>query len=270
MTSDRPMALGPRYWGALSVASVFGATGGDVLSHDGGLGHWRGVPVLLLLSWTVVRAGRRGPLNRELAYWTVVVLVRAMATNVADLAIHDAHLRQPALLALLVGWMLAAASWPVRAGNAGGAAPGLPDTRGGYWPALLGAGTLGTMLGDDASYRFGLPVASAGLGAMLGVTLLLRGCARNRARGPAAVPAFVKIGYWTTVTVARTAGTSVGDLLADRGGLGLAGSALAEGALLAATLLVWPRPGRLPAGSTATNGMREGRVPGTIGHLDER
>ena len=54
MTIDRPMDLGPRYWAALSVASVFGATGGDVLSHDLGLGHWRGVPVLLLLGVVVV------------------------------------------------------------------------------------------------------------------------------------------------------------------------------------------------------------------------
>ena len=68
MTTGRPMALGPRYWTALAVASVFGATGGDVLSRDFGLGHWRGVPVLLLLGFIVVRAGRRGLLHPELAY----------------------------------------------------------------------------------------------------------------------------------------------------------------------------------------------------------
>ena len=49
------------------------------------------------------------------------------------------------------------------------------------------------------------------------------------------------------MVTARTAGTSVGDLLADRSGLGLAGSAAVEGVLLVIVLVVGkarrPSPG---------------------------
>ncbi len=38
-----------RYWTALVLASIAGANLGDFGSHDLGLGHWRGVPVLLLM-----------------------------------------------------------------------------------------------------------------------------------------------------------------------------------------------------------------------------
>ena len=235
----RPIALGARYWTALSIASVFGATLGDVLSRDLHLGHWRGMPPLLLLGWLAVRGGRRGWLDRTLAYWGAVALVRAMATNLADLAAHDAHLPQPALLAGLAAAMLAGLAWPVRPGAAGGPAPGLPDTRGGYWLVLFLAGTLGTVLGDDCSGRLGLGGASAGLGAILGVAFLLR-----RLLPPA--PRAAKAGYWATVVAARTAGTSVGDLLADRTGLGLAGSAALEGVLLVGVLVVGKARGPAP------------------------
>ncbi len=238
-TVGHPTALGPRYWTALSIASVFGATLGDVLSHDLHLGHWRGVPPLLLLCWLVVRGGRRGWLSRTLAYWSAVALVRAMATNVADLATHDMHLPQSMLLAGLATAMLAALAWPVRRRGGGGPMRGLPDTSGSYWGVLFLAGTLGTVLGDDGSDRFGLGGASAGLGAILGAALLLRWLL------PPA-PRTAKAGYWATVVTARTAGTSIGDLLADRTGLGLAGSAVFEGVLLVIVLVVWKARGSAP------------------------
>ncbi len=237
MTADRAVPLGPRYWTGLSIASVFGATLGDVLSHDLRLGHWRGVLPLLLLAWLAVHGGRRGWLYRELAYWGAVVLVRAMATNIADLGAHDAHLRQPVLLATLAGAILAGA-W-LRPASAGGAAPppGLPDTRGAYWILLFLAGVLGTVLGDDSSHRLGLVIASAALGTMLGLALLSRRLLRD-----VPMPGVVaRTGYWATVAAARTAGTSVGDLIADHSGLGLAGSAAAEGLLMLGTLRAWPR-----------------------------
>lgn len=237
-TNSRTASLGPRYWAGLSIASVFGAGLGDVLSHDLRLGHWRGVPPLALLFWLARQGGRAGWLGTQAAYWSAVVVVRAAATNVADLASHDLRIDTPLLIAGLAALMLAvlleAASW--RPGGAGRpAAPAqadLPGTGGPYWLVLFLAGTLGTVLGDDTSGRFGLVAASILLCAVLSLLFVLR--ARGAASGRA--------GYWTTVLAARSAGTSVGDLLADRTPLGLAGSTALEGLLLVGLLLAWPRP----------------------------
>ena len=41
-------ALGPRYWVALCLASIFGANSGDFFAHDIGLGHLAGLPFLAI------------------------------------------------------------------------------------------------------------------------------------------------------------------------------------------------------------------------------
>ena len=41
--------LGPRFWAALCLASIFGANVGDFFAHDLGLGHLGGLPFLARL-----------------------------------------------------------------------------------------------------------------------------------------------------------------------------------------------------------------------------
>lgn len=234
MRAALSQTLGARYWTALSIASVFGAGLGDVISRDLHAGHWRGVLPLAVLFWLILRGRRVGWIGAEAAYWSAVSIVRAGATNVADLATHDVFvLNNGMVIAGLAALMLAALLWPRRSGAAPAATPaGLPDTSGPYWLVLFLAGTLGTVLGDDSSDRLGLPGASILLCTLLAGTFGLR--ASNGLPG--------KAGYWITVLAARTAGTSLGDLIADRTPLGLAGSTAAEGLLLLLVLLAWPRP----------------------------
>ena len=42
-------SIGPRYWTALCIASVFGANMGDYFAKDLGLGHVNGLPILAVL-----------------------------------------------------------------------------------------------------------------------------------------------------------------------------------------------------------------------------
>ena len=39
-------SLGPRFWAALCLASIFGANMGDYFAHNLGLGHVAGLPFL--------------------------------------------------------------------------------------------------------------------------------------------------------------------------------------------------------------------------------
>lgn len=233
MTTSSPRS-GPDvgYWAALSVASVFGASLGDVISHDLHLGHWRGLLPLCLLLGAIRGGAARAWLGIPAAYWLSVVIIRAGATNVADLASHDLRLGSMALVGVLGVPFLWAMSVRDRATSiAATRQHGLPDTGTRYWITLFLAGTLGTVLGDDASGLYGQEAASILLCAMVLVLVLLR--QRAVVDGTR--------GYWSTVLGARTAGTSVGDLLADHTSLGLAGSTAATGLLLIAMLSArWP------------------------------
>lgn len=230
--------LGARYWVAMSVASVFGASLGDFISHDLHLGHWRGLPPLaVLLALTLLAAGRNRA--RVVAfYWLAVVIIRAAATNIGDLATHDLHLSDHALIGALAILLVLLALVPARIGQSARIVPevqtrcsaGVPETSMPYWITLFLAGTLGTVLGDDASDRYGMMAASIALSVVLGALFWLR--QRMNAAG--------KGSYWLTVLAARTAGTSVGDLLASRAGFGLGLPATTAGAgLLLAGLLLF-------------------------------
>ncbi|MCQ8277925.1 hypothetical protein NFI95_05635 [Acetobacteraceae bacterium KSS8] len=194
---------GPRYWTALCLASLLGADLGDQVAHDLHLGHWQGVFPLALLLAATISLHRRSAVATGAFFWASVVLLRIVATNIADLLTHDLHWRQAGLIAVL---FVAFASAGARA------TPLRTDRR--FWTALFLAGTLGTVLGDDASHLAGLEVASATLALATALGFALTAGA-DRATGRL---------YWPLVLLIRTAGTSIADALADRSGLGLDGS----------------------------------------------
>ena len=224
MRSASIPATGPRYWAALSAASVFGANGGDSFAHELHLGHWRGLFPLALALAATLGMERRAKRGHEAYYWLAIVVVRTAATNLADLATHDFRLGY-AGLSLVLTLVLAAVA------ATGKPAPGasMPAANGSYWAGMLTAGTLGTALGDGTADGLGLGVAA---GSLL-LCLILAGVFTLRARAAWAGAGF----YWVTVVAVRTAGTTVGDLAADTTGL-LTSTAL-SGALMLGLLAVW-------------------------------
>ncbi len=84
-TSPRPLA-GPRYWVALSIASVFGANTGDFVAKYLHLGHAGGLLPLAAILAVILVAERRDTTVHQAYYWLAIIVNRTAATNLADFA----------------------------------------------------------------------------------------------------------------------------------------------------------------------------------------
>jgi uncharacterized membrane-anchored protein len=234
-----------RYWTAIAMASLFGTNLGDLYAHDSGLGLIGGVPILAALAAVVFFIERRDQTPRELYYWLLIIVIRTGATNLAD---YFKHQMPWAVFGALLTVLLVGFAWASTRGNAlaeqrAEERRGMPQTGAAYWSAMLSAGVFGTFFGDVAQHLIGQGTASIVLLALLLVTLAIW-----RAQGASRIWL-----YWLTVAVARTAGTAMGDFLAesDSLALGLPVATLITGAVFTTILLFWPRQSKMepaPAG----------------------
>ena len=229
-----------RYWTGILLASIFGTNLGDFYAHESGLGIGWGLALLTALAAAVFVVEHFENRRHELYYWLVIILIRTGATNIADYLAFRVRIPLPALtLGLIV--LLCGFAWLSTLGGGGEelAQGALAKTNAGYWFAMLTAGVFGTVEGDICSHAVGQGVASILLGAVLGAVLLV-GRRRSAATGVALYARLVPL-YWTTVAVARTAGTSMGDRLAENHMLhiGLSLSTLITGATFVGTLVFW-------------------------------
>ncbi len=216
----------PRYWIAITLASVFGANLGDFCSHVLGLGHVRGLPVLAAVFVVILLAERRVRFGTTGFYWMAVVTLRTAATNLSDFVTHDLGLRSIAFVLVLTALVAAmVALGRTRQDPTGD----LPDTGGLYWLTMLTAGTLGTAMGDFCADGIGLGPSAAGWLVVWAAAL------PTVARWPGLRS------YWATIVVVRTLGTNLGDLAAGRAGLalGLKLSTALTGLALTALLTAW-------------------------------
>lgn len=225
-----------RYWAGIALASIFGTNLGDYYAHESGLGLIGGVPILVVLFLAVYAVERFDRARHDAYYWLCIIIMRTGATNIADYMAGRRGLHIDRLvLSLGLGLLLAAlALWAGRAARAAdGPAVGkaLPDTDARYWVTMLTAGVFGTVLGDYCQHIAGQGPAALGLAVLLAVALAAYG------RG-----VLISVwGYWLTVAVARTAGTAIGDWLAETKSLnlGLPLSTLLTGLAFVAVLVLW-------------------------------
>jgi uncharacterized membrane-anchored protein len=231
--------LGPRYWTALCLASIFGANMGDYFARNLGLGHVAGLPFLALAFAIVIVSERFDRAVRQAYYWVAIIIVRTAATNFADFACGDMKLPRvwviaglTALLAvaLVVSWQLV---WR-RLSDQSEATDNVLCANTGYWMSMFIAGTLGTVIGDYCSHNLQLGDGGAAilLSPILGLLFLA-------ARGDLLRSLWF---YWLTVVTVRAAGTAVGDFVSGRGLLGLPLSTLITGALFIGLLIGWREP----------------------------
>ncbi len=223
-----------RYWCAILFASIFGTNLGDFYAHESGLGIAAGVALLTILFAITFLVEQHDRAAHEFYYWLAIIIIRTGATNIADFLAF--RIRIPGLLLAsglagliaLLAWLMSAAK--ARRGRSKTAVT-LTQTDLTYWAAMLAAGVFGTVVGDISSHHFGQGPSAIVLGALLAT--LLAGAGPRAATNMAA--------YWCIVAVARTAGTCMGDWLAESKTLhiGLPLSTLLTGAAFLAILAMW-------------------------------
>jgi uncharacterized membrane-anchored protein len=238
-------ALGRRFWGALCLASIFGANMGDFFAHDLGLGHVKGLPFLAVAFAAVLIAERFDRLAHEAYYWTAIVIVRTAATNLADFMCGDMKLPRPLVMAGLAVLLaiVVTVAWLVWRSHKHPAndRPLVLRADAAYWVSMLVAGTLGTVMGDYFSHNLRL---GDGVGALV-LSAVLAGFFLVGARGLIWALPF----YWATVVMVRAAGTCVGDFLAGRSMMGLTLSTVVTGVVFVAVLFAWREAARPGAAS---------------------
>ena len=221
-----------RYWTAITLASVFGTNMGDFYAHESGLGIVKGLAVLALLTAIVFAIEHFEDRRHEAYYWLVIIIIRTGATNIADYLAFRVRVPELILTSTLVGLLILFGLGTHRAmRDRGDGASSLPKTNTAYWLAMLTCGVFGTVVGDICEHAFGEGVAAIGLTALF-LAMLIAGYRRA---------ATVMALYWTIVAVARTAGTAIGDWIAENKiiKVGLPLSTLLTGLAFVGVLVLW-------------------------------
>src|SRR4051812_30688348 len=193
------------YWAAIVAASICGTITGDLAAGPLGLGHVRGILPLTLVFLAIIWAEKLLDWTTVAFYWLAIIVLRTMATNIADFATHDMKLAYPVFVGLCIvfmGVMIWADRFRTTATTAqqvAGSTARLPVTDWNYWVVMLAAGVLGTALGDW--------LADAGLGvywaSLIGAPFFV-----------AALWAAYRFGlskywYWIAIATCRTWGTDI-------------------------------------------------------------
>jgi uncharacterized membrane-anchored protein len=225
--------LGPRYWVALCLASIFGANMGDLFARNFGLGHVTGLPFLAAALALVITVERFDRMRHQIYYWIAVIIVRTAATNFADFAAGDLKLPRVWVMAVLAVLLTAAVwlSWKFTWRLLANKTDDLLRADLGYWVCMFIAGTLGTVIGDFCSHNLALDDAGAAL-LLSPIVVLLFVIGRRELL-------LLLPFYWLTVVAIRAAGTAVGDFVSGRNMLGLPLSTALTGILFVALLFIW-------------------------------
>ena len=228
---------GPRYWVSIAIASICGANMGDFIPDVLKLSDLGGLLMLALMFAVIVLGNQWSKRGHEALYWLAILVVRAAATNLADLAIGRLHLNyitvSSCLAALLVAILTLRRTSPSES-----VTRDFPRANGRYWLAMLTAGTLGTVLGDGIGHVIRPVTVGVPISAMIAtgaVALIFVQTRLDRASAGAA-------NYWAAIVAIRTWGTNLGDIAAFL--LSLPVSMPVSALLLAGTLIVWRTPSK--------------------------
>jgi uncharacterized membrane-anchored protein len=203
----RAMEVTRAYWFAMLAASALGTNLGDLWAEVILPGRFSSLAFLLCICAAAVWYDRRAAARTEASYWVAIVMMRAAATNLADILTHDLALGYLQVSVLLAALTLIAARFTHPDFSRGAS----PRVDGGYWTAMFIAGLFGTVAGDLIHHTIGLYTASAALSLLLAGLILAR---------ESLAPVSVLL-YWSIVMAERCAGTAVGDALASRRAIAL-------------------------------------------------
>src|SRR3981189_3494473 len=120
-------AIGPGYWASIMIASICGANMGDFIPDVLKLNDLGGLLMLALIFAVIVLANQWSRRGSEAPYWLAILVVRAAATNLADLGIGPIHLDYITVSACLAALLVAILALR-RASSLQPATCGLPRT----------------------------------------------------------------------------------------------------------------------------------------------
>src|SRR5882757_5592174 len=83
------------YWAAIVAASMCGTNAGDLAAGPLGLGHVRGILPITLVFLAIIWAEKALNWTTVAFYWLAIIVLRTMATNIADFATHDMKVSYP-------------------------------------------------------------------------------------------------------------------------------------------------------------------------------
>src|ERR1700712_4972405 len=89
------------YWAAIVAASMCGTNAGDLAAGPLGLGHVRGLLPIAVVFVAILWAESKLSWTTVAFYWSAIIVLRTMATNIADLATHDLKLSYPVFMLAL-------------------------------------------------------------------------------------------------------------------------------------------------------------------------
>lgn len=209
--------LDAAYWVLLIAATIFGETGGDMLSMGLDLGYLAATAIFLALFAVALVLQVRSPGDQPGYYWAVIIATSTTGTTIADAMTRTFDLGYASGSALLLGLLaLVFGAWKLSGARLtdGGRLPRSAEIL--YWVGILVASTLGTAFGDYIADESGL--GFAGAAALLAVLLTLVAGLQRFA------PNQKEIFYWAAIIVVHPLGATAGDFLTkarDEGGLGL-------------------------------------------------
>lgn len=205
------------YWLLLIAATIFGETGGDMLSMGLNLGYLAATAIFLALFAVALFFQVRSPGDQPAYYWAVIIATSTTGTTIADAMTRTFELGYAQGSALLLGVLaLVFAAWKFSGSRLTetGRLPKSAEVL--YWVGILVASTLGTAFGDYIADESGL--GFAGSSALLAVLLTLVAGLQRFA------PNQKEIFYWAAIVIVHPLGATAGDFLTKdqaEGGLGL-------------------------------------------------
>jgi uncharacterized membrane-anchored protein len=228
-------ALGSRYWIGTAITSICGVNIGDIVSDELGLSNVVGIAALAVAFATNLLADRRGRSGDESFYWIATIIVHAVATNSADLAMDR----------LDPGYLIAAAftaglSTVALAALFNGAADPIRRAGPGYWTTMLMAATLGAVLSDAMKHEIAPFAAAVPVPAFIAMAVVAIIFAHRATHGRTSA---ATASYWAAIVAIRASVSDLADIVADL--LSLPVSIGLSSLLLAGILTAWHdlRPG---------------------------
>src|ERR1700759_4686241 len=93
------------YWAAIVAASICGTNTGDLAAGPLGLGHVAGILPLTAIFLAIIWAEKLLDWTTVAFYWLAIIVLRTMATNIADFTAHDLKISYPMFVFLLIGFI---------------------------------------------------------------------------------------------------------------------------------------------------------------------